>query len=40
MRYQIKEIVTDICGIINKSNLTVPVDVDLEISHHYGIKKF
>ena len=40
MRYQIKEIVTDICGIINQANLTVPVDVDLEISHHYGIKNF
>ena len=37
---QIKEIVTDICAIINESKLTVPADVDLEISHHYGIKSF
>ncbi len=40
IRLQIKEIVTDICEIINESKLTVPADVDLEISHHYGIKNF
>ena len=40
IRCQIKEIVTDIGQIVNKSNLTVPEDVDLEISHHYGLENF
>ena len=40
IRLQIKEIVIDICAIINESKLIVPADVDLEISHHYGIKNF
>ncbi len=40
IRVEIREIVQNICEIINKSNLVVPPDVDLEISHHYGIKKF
>ena len=40
IRPDIREIVTNICEIIHASNLTVPADVDLEISHHYGIKNF
>ncbi len=40
IRFEIKAIVTDICEIINQANLTVPEDLDLEISHHYGIKNF
>jgi len=40
IRPDIRKIVTNICDIINASNLTVPEEVDLEISHHYGIKNF
>ena len=40
IRSDIREILTNICKIINASNLTVPSNVDLEISHHYGIKNF
>ena len=40
VRNEIKQIVENVCKLINLSNLTIPSNVDLEISHHYGIKLF
>ena len=40
VRNEIKQIVENVCNLINQSNLTIPSNVDLEISHHYGLKSF
>jgi N-acetylneuraminate synthase len=39
-RRLVHKIVRDIKAILKKSKVAVPGQVDLEISHHYGIEKF
>ncbi|MGC8490149.1 MAG: N-acetylneuraminate synthase family protein [Syntrophobacteraceae bacterium] len=37
---QVYEIVQEVKELVRKSGVTVPSQVDLEISHHYGIERF
>jgi mannose-6-phosphate isomerase-like protein (cupin superfamily) len=37
---KVYEIVQDVKALLRKSGVTVPSQVDLEISHHYGIDRF
>ncbi|MCE5336657.1 MAG: N-acetylneuraminate synthase family protein [Desulfobacteraceae bacterium] len=40
VRDKIYKIVQDVKGLIIQSGVTIPSQVDLEISHHYGIDRF
>ena len=37
---KVYEIVQEVKGLLRKSGVTIPSQVDLEISHHYGIDRF
>ncbi|WP_206201942.1 N-acetylneuraminate synthase family protein [Terasakiella sp. SH-1] len=39
-REQVLEIVSQVNQLLQKAHVLVPVDAELEISHHYGIEKF
>jgi sialic acid synthase SpsE/mannose-6-phosphate isomerase-like protein (cupin superfamily) len=40
VRDEVYKIVQDVKGLLLKSGVTIPSQVDLEISHHYGIDRF
>jgi len=40
LREQVYNIVQDVKGFLETANVVFPQDVDLEISHHYGIENF
>ena len=40
VREDVYKIVQDVKALLRRSGVTIPAQVDLEISHHYGIDRF